>query len=163
MRQSPLQLDRLFFPKTIVEARPAVDGKTGEMPVPQLKAVAIVERGGTLHANLFLDWDDGSKSLYDIHVIAYATFRLREEHLVGVEVLSSAVLNATALLMSSLREHVANVSARAPHGEVFLPLIALDERDIEIHLDDDELANKLGIPRADIDSHAAQSKSKKRA
>lgn len=163
MRQSPLQLEQLFFPKTIVEARPPVDGKAGEMPGPQLRAVAVVEQHQTLHANLFLDWDDGNKSPYGVHVIAYGIFRLHEEHLANVGVLSSAVLNATTLLMSSLREHVANVSARAPYGEIFLPLIALEERDIEIRLNDNDLASRLGIPDLDVDSHAAPGKSKKRA
>lgn len=134
MRNSPLRLKELFFPKVAVAARvPAnPESVSREIEIDDLDirfGLDINKDGNQASAGLKIiskaDSADNA-SFYDIEIEAFANFEVHAlEHQDAMAVYLRKFAAAAALI-GAAREQVALMTSRGPWGVVMLPIISMD-------------------------------------
>jgi len=149
MRQSPLLLDSIFYPVSRVSANPAAPN--GEMGEVEIAANILFAETRKFYVNINVEWGKPESSPYSIHCNAHAICRIAKEIQTTRAELERMAFNGAAILLSAAREHIAQITARAPYGEVFLPAIILESTDFKLAFEDsvaDTLSTKAPEPES---------------
>lgn len=134
MRNSPLRLKELFFPKVSVAALVprSPESASREIDIDDLDisfGLDFKEDGKQASAGLKVVSKKASAeeaSFYDIEIEAFANFEVNgPEHQDALAVYLRKFAAAAALI-GAAREQVALMTARGPWGVVMLPIISMD-------------------------------------
>lgn len=142
MSHPELLLDRLFFPSTQVIAYQ--DPPETEMGAPNHLAHVYFLEGNKVLVNLGITWGEESTTPYFVQVHAHAVFMIEAFELSSREEVNSITRSIVSAVDSASREHIAQTTARGPHGTVLLPMTQLQPKDVQLQLHT-ELAATLGI------------------
>lgn len=141
-----LSLEKLFFPRTqVIALQNPVDP---DMGAPQHMTHAYILEDNVLLVNLGVSWGDESANPYAIKVDAHAAFCIDQSQLASKQLLDRITYTATRTVFSAIREHIAQTSARGPHGTVLLPVTVIHSKDIQIRVHE-QLAKTLGIEESE--------------
>jgi preprotein translocase subunit SecB len=125
MKKSPLQLKGLFFVKVAVEAGPELDA-AAECDIETKHFVDRLEKADRTW-NILLSVTTKppkeKKAPYTIDVEVYGRFQVSDDW-PKEKTVALVYANGTSLLYGAVREMVANLTARGPHGMVVLPTLS---------------------------------------
>lgn len=142
MNHPELLLDRLFFPSTQVIAYQ--DPPETEMGFPSHVTQVQFLEGNEVVVNLAITWGEENTTPYFVQVHTHAVFMIEAFELSSREAVDSITHSVVSAVSSASREHIAQTSARGPHGTVLLPMTRLQPKDVQLQVYK-ELASTLGI------------------
>lgn len=142
-----LQLDYYFFPLSHISAHPGGADLSG---LPKVGVTIYVPSSEVMWANMDVSWGDIDKTQYKIEIMVHAAFKIppapnnvdAKNHL--RKTLLNVSMNGAQMLYSATREHVTAITARGPHGPVFLPAVVIEESDVAVNLSP-EMESFLGM------------------
>ncbi len=134
MRNSPLRLKELFFPKVSVTALvpKSPESASREIDIDDLHisfGLDFKEDGKLASAGLKVGSKKASAedaSFYDIEIEAFANFEVNGPEHQDAMAVYLRKFAAAAALIGAAREQVALMTARGPWGVVMLPIISMD-------------------------------------
>jgi preprotein translocase subunit SecB len=125
MSPAPLQLERHFFSKILVEAHGDAEGVSAH----RLNCSVEVERATDnarrfqVILNLKLERQPDQKTTYTGEVQAVGFFRVVDDYGDEAKTLSLVETNGATLLYGAIRELLINLSARGPWAAISLPTV----------------------------------------
>jgi len=147
MRASPLKIDGVHYPVVSVRANPTgADHSEADALVPEIIASVGFNVNGEHFAIINVEQADGTK-IYTFEIEAFTTFAIdtdacRECYSKGWSPPMLAV-NAARLLYSGVRECLATITSRAPHGIATLPSTTLGPEDVRVHFEPAEQQDEI--------------------
>lgn len=149
MKKSPAQILEIFYPALSYEANTQADSSTFPPTMAVTISAGVAYCSDDEHmVKLTLRQDSVAENIpYTVSLEAYAVFTFDKEYareFYGSNVVPSLSLNVASIVLSSVREMLANATSRGPYGSAFIEGVVLDLENVEITFEED--LNEM-IPR----------------